>query len=98
MEYSLLFPLLTLILALATFFVGRLTVAKKDGRDDGERWARLEVTLEHFEKQVRKDLSEIKASIEKNESSTKESIRRLHERIDNHLEQQHHIKLKEQIG
>lgn len=69
------------IIGIATFFIGRTTAAK----NDGERWGELKADIRH----MKDDISEIKVSLEKNSKDTKESIRRVHERLDEHLRVDH---------
>lgn len=78
---------ITGIIAIAVFFLGRQTVAKTDG----ERWGKLEATLGHMQG----DISEIKTAISRNAESTKLSLRRVHERIDTHLREDHGMKVPE---
>lgn len=81
MESGLTWAVITGIICIATFFVGRTSAAK----NDGERWGTLTADIRH----MKDDISDIKVSLEKNTRDTKESIRRIHERIDEHLRREH---------
>lgn len=84
-EIGLLVALVAGIIGFATFFLGRQSAAK----NDGERWGKLEATLQHMQD----DLREIKNTMAENAKSTKESLRRVHDRIDNHLREQHSMEI-----
>lgn len=50
MDYTnIIMGVLGLALAIATFFFGRQSIAKKEGEDDGKKATRIEVLAEHFE-------------------------------------------------
>lgn len=87
-EIGLLFGAIACIIGLAGFFGGRQSAAK----NDGERWGRLEANLDF----IQKDLKEIKSTNAENAKSTRESLRRVHERIDNHLKNDHGFAISRQ--
>ncbi len=81
-----------LILTFAAFFIGRQSAA----RNDGERWGRLEAMISRqgtdFEKLDKKLDKVIEASARGDaelEKKFDESIRRLHTRLDDHVNQYH---------
>lgn len=81
MDTSILIAVVGCAVGIMTFFIGRQSVAK----NDGERWGKLEAKLEH----IQESLSEIKTTMVKNANDTKESLKNVHERIDNHLRDEH---------
>lgn len=87
MDIPTLVTVISVCLAIATFFIGRQTASHASGKEHGERWGRLEATLQHMQD----DLREIKITMTENAKSTKESIRRVHDRLDRHLVEQHNM-------
>ena len=95
--------LLTLVLALATFFIGKWTAAKSLG----ERWGRIETTIENIEKSIdriettsrddlkeqreeyKREIKELQAAMKAADKDTDESIKRIHDRIDGHIRDFH---------
>ena len=85
MELGLIFGAGTAIMCLATFFAGR----KATDRGYGERWGRLEKTLEVMQD----DIKSLKTSLESYETTTRTAIERVYIRMDekfaDHLEKHH---------
>jgi DNA-binding transcriptional MerR regulator len=93
---SVIVSVMAIVFTIATFFVNRSSNSAKDG----ERWGRLNKELEY----MGNDLKEIKSLVKSNEikmnealeqtkKSTKESLGYLHERLDNHLRDEHGMKI-----
>lgn len=92
MDVSVVIAVLGAALATATFFAGRQTAAKSSGQE----WGRLlsdvghiKTTLDDMERRWNGETKAIHIEIAKETAERKESIRRLHERIDEHLEKHH---------
>ena len=81
MEITIIVTIAGLAISVAAFFGGKLSAAHKYG----ERWGRLDKTLENLDK----DVSEVKSLLSEFQSSTKESLADVHERIDDHLRGEH---------
>jgi hypothetical protein len=69
------------LIGLATFYIGRQSAAKKEG----ERWGKIEVSLQHMQR----DILEVKELVAENARGYKNAIRRVHERLDAHLRDDH---------
>lgn len=67
-----------LVLAVMTFFIGRLSVAKSEGKADGATLATIQADI----KFVREKVTELSTTSEKRETRHDESIRRVHEKIE----------------
>ena len=80
---SLIGMFVTAIISIASF----VRSGKSDNTKDAERWGAFSKEMEY----VRKDLDEIKGLVGQNSRDTKDSIRRVHERIDRHLIEQHNM-------
>ncbi len=92
MDISVVVAVLGAALAVATFFAGRQTAAKSSGQE----WGRLLGDVEHIKASLdgmgRRWDGETKAlygEIAKEAADRKESVRRLHERMDEHIEKYH---------
>lgn len=81
LELTLIFAAIACIIGVSSFVGGKQSASK----NDGERWGKLEATLQYMQS----DLSEIKTTMSDNAKNTRDSLRRLHERIDNHLRNDH---------
>lgn len=97
-ETGLLFGAIACILGLAGFFGGKQTAAKKDGHEWGAFQAELRTDISY----IKRDVGDIKvsvadsrndtmAAIAKEGDSRRDSIRRLHEKIDDHLIAYHNV-------
>lgn len=84
-EIGLLIALVGGIIGVATFFIGRQTAAKKDGEQWGEFKAELKTDITY----IKRDVGEIKSSVNDNSRENRESIRRVHDRLDAHLREDH---------
>lgn len=95
-ETGLLFGAIACILGVAGFFGGRMSAAKNDGEWKGH----LDTNLQY----IQNDLKEIKADMKANKSTTeeslerlrkefKDSVRRVHDRLDDHLRDQHNLEV-----
>ena len=84
-EVGFIFSVVACGIGVITFFLGQTVRAK----NDGERWGRLESTLEH----IQNDLTSIKQNVIKNYDESKRSIERIHDRLDNHLRHDHGMKI-----
>lgn len=90
--------IISVCFVVASFLVGQLTARSKSGSESGERWGKLESNLDY----IKIDLQEIKTEVAKNSDNTrisfekmkeeyKNSIRRVHDRLDSHLQNDHNI-------
>jgi len=97
-EFGLIAALIGCIIGVITFFVGRQSAAKKDGQEWGAFQAELKTDISY----IKRDVSEIKVSVADSKNDTmaaivKEgdnrriSIRRLHEKFDDHLVKYHNV-------
>lgn len=82
-EITLLLGIVCCAIGVAAFFGGKNSDAKKYG----ERWGRLEQTLVTMER----DIGELKGSVKESATGHKDSIARLHKRIDDHLRDDHGV-------
>ena len=80
-ELGLLIAVVGGAIGVSTFFIGRQSAAKSEG----ERWGKMESALEH----IQRDILEVKELAAGNSRNTKEAIRRVHERVDSHLRDDH---------
>ncbi len=92
MDISVVVAVLGAALATATFFAGRQTAAKSSGQE----WGRLLGDVEHIKASVDamgrrwdSDTKTLRKEIMQEEAERKESVRRLHVRIDEHIEKYH---------
>ena len=73
------------IFAALTFLIGRMSSARREGREAG----RIEVMLTNIEREIK----EIKAALNRTQSSTHDELRRLEDRIEdrltNHIKEHH---------
>lgn len=83
-EIGLIFTIIAGIIGIITFFIGRQSAAKNDGQE----WGELKSDIRH----IKGDIEEIKGTVGDSNRSLKESIRRLHKRIDDH-ERDYHNKI-----
>lgn len=84
-ELSLLFVGAGCIISVFTFFIGRMTSARKDG----ERWGRLETEVST----IRTDVVALGVKIDENIKHNKESMASVHNRLDDHLREEHDMKV-----
>lgn len=100
-ETGLLFGAIACALGLAGFFGGRQSAAKSDGVWKGQ----LDTNVEH----IKDDLKEIKATMSVTKISTdeaiervrvdyKDSVRRAHDRLDDHLRNEHSMAVPQRHG
>ena len=83
-ESGLFFGSVSCIIGIITFYLGRQSIAKKDG----EEWGVLKSDINH----IKIDIEEIKGDVKDSNHNLKDSIRRLHKRIDGH-ERDYHNKI-----
>ena len=84
-DIGILISAVSVTLALAGFFIGRVTAAKKAGAEDATALTSITKDIAY----IQKDLSGIRDAVERSQKSTDESIRRLHDRIDEHVKEYH---------
>jgi len=65
-----------------------------DNAKESERWGAFNKEMEY----VRKDLDEIKNLVGQNSRDTKDSIRRVHDRLDEHLRKEHNQTVPKRSG
>ncbi len=82
-EIALLVSLVGIFLSIATFFIGRQGSARAEGEWKGQ----LNQKLTNFSE----DLKELKELIEENSKNNRDSIREIHERLDEHLRSEHNM-------
>lgn len=99
-ETGLLFAAIACALGIAGFFGGKQSSAKNDGVWKGQ----LDTNVEY----IRDDLKEIKAtmsatkaftdeSIERMREDYKDSVRRVHDRLDDHLRNEHSMAIPKRL-
>jgi hypothetical protein len=79
-EMGLLFAAVACAIGVAGYLSGKQNAAKNDGHSWGAFTAEIKTDIEY----IKSDIGEIKASIRENDHELKESIRRVHARIDEH--------------
>jgi len=98
MEPAIPIVVISCIVCVATFLLGRQSVAKKDGQEWGAFTAELKTDISY----IKRDVSEIKVSVADSRNDTmaaisregdnrRDSVRRLHEKIDDHLVKYHNV-------
>lgn len=92
MDTSILIAIIGCALAILTFYLGRMSAAK----NDGEEWGELRTDLKYMKSEmsdIKKMLETTQAhtneAIDKMQKETKDSLRRIHDRIDEHLRSDH---------
>jgi signal transduction histidine kinase len=81
------------ILAIATFFIGRVTNANKGGREMGELLATVKIIDErskNLEKQFSEEMRELRQELKDERTERVRSARELHEKINEHIANHHH--------
>jgi hypothetical protein len=84
-EIGVLIAVAGVLISAATFFIGRQTAAKVDSKVEGERWGELNANIKH----ILKSISGIEEKEIRNAEKVEHSIKRLHERIDEHINEYH---------
>ncbi len=87
-EMGLLFAAVACAIGVAGFFGGRESAAKNEGHTWGSFTAEIKTGIEY----IKSDIGEIKESIRVNDLEIKDSIRRIHARIDDHEKNYHSIR------
>jgi CRISPR/Cas system-associated endonuclease Cas3-HD len=82
------------VLGFAVTFAIFINNSHKDSKNYGERWGRLQKTLETMEK----DMKAMKVSLDDTIAINKVSISEVHERIDNHLRNEHDMNIPRRRG
>lgn len=90
-EIGLVFALVGCLLAVLGFLGGQ----KKAASSDGERWGKFTAKLDTELEYIKRDLGDIKQSVGENTHEMKDSIRRMHKRLDEHLKQDHKLTVVE---
>lgn len=80
--------ILCVILSLVLTVLNYVKNGNKDTSKDGEWKGALNESLRH----IKEDLEEIKAMVDRTQKDNKDSIRRLHKRMDDHLKDYHGVK------
>lgn len=80
--------LMAAAISVAGFFIGRQSAAKKDGTE----WGEMKTDIRYIKNDVKDikttlgdNVSDLRESISKEKEDRSESIRRLHEKIDEHI-------------
>jgi len=80
--------ILMLAVTAAAYFGGKQSAIKASAKEDGERWGRVEATLEY----VKKSVDDIK--VDSKNAASKDDVRAVNDRIDAHLRNDHGIIVK----
>lgn len=90
MDTSVIVGVIGCAVAAGTFFIGRKSSANTTGREWGELMSDI--------RNIKDDVKELKDGMSDQTKDLKASIRRLHNRIDEHLRNEHHIAIQKQSG
>lgn len=104
-ELGIIFAFIACVIGVATFFIGRQTAAKNEGKAEGSSFTGVLKDIEY----MKVDISKILDKLDKLDNNynqgfkdikkdVSESVRRLHERIDAHLREDHgfHVPIREE--
>lgn len=89
-ETGILLAVCSLAIAAATFFIGRTSAAKQEG----ETMATMRTDILY----IKDSLKEIKDGLRAGDQEHSASIRRVHDRIDEHLRSEHNMKIPKYNG
>lgn len=95
-------PYIGCVIAVATFFIGRMTASKAEGKEEGSFSTDLKYikeSVQRIEKQLNNDVTRLEGRIDEHSSqfsqiattATKahEASKSAHKRLDEHLEREH---------
>ncbi len=100
-EFAVITALVSMAIGVAGFFGGKIAAAKKAAGDDAATITAIKKDIEKLSGDwskdmgyLQKDIGSLQKTIENNQTSTDESIRRLHDRIDDHVKEYHGVSVQ----
>lgn len=90
-EFAVITGLVSMVLGILGFYSGKMAAAKRDSKEDAADLTSIRKDVEFLFRDIakdigyiQKDINSIREALDSNQEDTSMSIKRLHERIDEH--------------
>lgn len=82
---SIVFTLIGLFFTIGSFYIGRVSAAKNEGKNEGATLAGMAKDIQYISEEVKS----IRETLDKRDTKYDDSIRRLHDKFDEHILKYH---------